>query len=127
GHGPGRVDTPAGRLAVVVSYEIFFGDRARSGVRAGGRLLLVPTNASSFRTSQVPGQELAASRLRAVETGRWAVQAAPTGYTAAVDQRGRVRARSRLGVPATVQRTVGLRRGRTLATRLRQRPVAAAG
>jgi len=126
GRGPGRLDTPVGRLAVVVSYEVFFGDRARSGIRAGGRLLLVPTNASSFKSSQVPGQEVAAARLRAIEGGRWVVQAAPTGYTAVVDQRGRVRARSRLAVAATVQRTVGLRRGRTLATRLGQRPVTAA-
>src|SRR2546426_756153 len=113
GHGPGRLDTPVGRLAVVVSYEVFFGDRARSGIRAGGRLLLVPTNASSFKTSQVPGQEVAAARLRAIEGGRWVVQAAPTGYTAVVDQRGRIRARGPLGRAATVEGTVGLRTGRT--------------
>ena len=45
----------------------------------------MPTNASSFKTSQMPGQELAAARLRAIETGRTTIQAAPTGYTAVVD------------------------------------------
>ena len=43
---------------------------------------MMPTNASSFGTGQVPAQELAAARLRALETGRTVLQAAPTGYTA---------------------------------------------
>ena len=97
GRGPGVVDTPAGRLGVLISYEVFFQDRGRAAVRAGGRLLLVPTNASSFDDAQVPAHELAVARLRALETGRWVVQAAPTGYSAVVDHRGRVLARSRPG------------------------------
>ncbi|MDQ4098401.1 MAG: apolipoprotein N-acyltransferase, partial [Actinomycetota bacterium] len=71
GTGPGVLDTAAGRLGVLISYEVFFADRAQAAVTAGGRLLLVPTNASSYTTSQVPAQELAVARLRAVETGRW--------------------------------------------------------
>ncbi len=123
GRGPGVLDTPVGRLAVVISFEVFFSDRARSGVEAGGRLLLVPTNASSFTTSQVPAQELAVARLRAVETGRWVVQAAPTGYSAIVDQRGGVVARGPLGDRAVVEGEVGLRTGRTVALRLGTAPV----
>ncbi len=123
GRGPGVLDTPAGRLAVAISFEVFYADRARSGVREGGRLLLVPTNASSFTTSQVPTQELAVARLRAVETGRWVVQAAPTGLSGIVDQRGRVRARGPLGDRAVVEGTAGLRTGRTLAVRLGDWPV----
>ena len=80
GHGSGMVRTPAAPVGLMVSYEVFFPDRARAAVRAGAQVLLVPTNASSFGTGQVPAQELAAARLRALETGRWVVQAAPTGY-----------------------------------------------
>ena len=76
-------------------YEVFFPDRARAAVRAGGRVVLVPTNASSYRDAQMPAQEVAVARLRALETGRWVVQAAPTGYSAVIDHRGRVLARSR--------------------------------
>ena len=97
GRGPGVVDTPAGRLGVLISYEVFFPDRGRDAVRAGGRLVLVPTNASSFDDAQVPAHELAVARLRAVETGRWVVQAAPTGYSAVIDHRGRVLVRTGLG------------------------------
>ncbi|HEX3623102.1 MAG TPA: apolipoprotein N-acyltransferase [Acidimicrobiales bacterium] len=114
GHGPPTLDTPAGRLGVVISYEVFFGDRTRDAVRHGGRLLLVPTNASSYRDAQVPAQEVAAARLRALETGRWLVQAAPTGYSAIVDQRGRVHGRSGLGGPAVLRSEVGLRTGSTV-------------
>jgi apolipoprotein N-acyltransferase len=126
GRGPGVLDTPAGRMAVTISYEVFFAHRARSGVEAGGRLLLVPTNASSYTTEQVPAQEVAAARLRAVEAGRWVVQAAPTGYSVVVDQRGRVVAQGPLGDRAVVTEIVELRAGRTLAMRLGDRPGVAA-
>ena len=127
GRGAGVLQTPAGRLGVVISYEVFFADRARAAVTSGGRLLLVPTNASSYTTAQVPSQELAAARLRAVETGRWVVQAAPTGYSAVVDQRGRVLVRGPLGDPALLVRAVELRDGQTAAVRLGEWPVVALG
>jgi apolipoprotein N-acyltransferase len=118
GKGPGLLDTPAGQLGTLISYEVFFEDRARVAVREGAEVLLVPTNASSFGTGQVPAQELAAARLRALETGRTVLQAAPTGYTAVVDRRGRVLARTALGGPAVLSRTVARRAGQTWATQL---------
>lgn len=123
GTGPGILDTPAGRMAVTISYEVFFADRARSGVRAGGRVLLVPTNASSYPTSQVPTQEVAVAQVRAVETGRWVVQAAPTGYSAVIDHRGRVHQRGPLGDRAVLQAVVGQREGLTWAMRLGDQPI----
>jgi apolipoprotein N-acyltransferase len=118
GKGPGLLETGLGKLGVVISYEVFFEDRARAAVRAHGGVLLVPTNASSFSTGQVPAQELAAARLRALETGRTVLQAAPTGYTAVVDWRGRVLERTSLGGPAVLQRTIAIRAGTTWATQL---------
>ena len=113
GHGPGYLATPVGPVAVTISWEVFFDDRALSGVRAGGRLLLVPTNASSYTNGQVPSMEVAAARLRAIGTGRDVAQAAPTGYSALVDDRGRVLARSALGARAVDQGVLALREGRT--------------
>lgn len=126
GKGVGRLDTPVGPLGVVISFEVFFADRAREAVTAGGRLLLVPTNAASYSTSQVPTTEVAAARLRAIETGRDLVQAAPTGYGAVIDNRGRVRARTTLGRRQVVHETVALRDGRTVYSRLGDFPVALA-
>ncbi len=125
GKGPGILHTPVGDLGVMVSYEVFFADRARGAARAGGRLLLVPTNAASFSTSQVPSQQLASARLRAIETGRDLVQAAPTGYSAVIDNRGRVTVRSTLGRRQVLHRTVQLRSGLTLYVRAGNAPVLA--
>src|SRR5579875_2625846 len=81
GHSPGFVRAPAAPLAVMISYEVFFDERARGGVRAGGQVLVVPTNTASYRSTQVPTQEVAADKMRAWETGRWLVQVTPTGYS----------------------------------------------
>ena len=113
GTGPAILDTPAGRLGVVISYEVFFPDRAREAVREGGRVVLVPTNASSYREEQIPAQEVAVARLRALETGRWVVQAAPTGYSAVIDHRGRVIEQGGLGGAEVLTAGVDLRTGHT--------------
>ncbi len=113
GHGPGLLDSPVAPLGTVISYEVFFPDRARAAVNAGGQLLLIPTNASSYRTSQVPTQEVAAAQLRTWETGRDAIQAAPTGYSALIDHDGRVLVRSTLGRTQAITGMLTLRTGRT--------------
>lgn len=124
GHSPGFLRTPAAPLAVMISYEVFFNERARGGVRAGGQLLVVPTNTASYRSSQVPTQELAADRLRAWETGRWLVQVTPTGYSAIVTPTGRVVTRSTLGQQTVVQGTVRRETGRTVYVSIGDGPVA---
>ena len=52
--------------------------------------LLNPTNGSSYRGTLVQTQQVASSRLRAMETGRWLVQVAPTGFSAFVSPSGEV-------------------------------------
>jgi apolipoprotein N-acyltransferase len=123
GHGTGLLPTPIGRVGVVLSYEVFFGGRDRSAIKSGGQLLLVPTNASSYRISQVPTQEVAAARLAAWETGRDTLQAAPTGYSAIIDHDGRVVARSVLGRREVLMGNVVPRRGKTLYVRFGDLPV----
>lgn len=124
GHGSGMIATPAGRLAVLVSYEVFFPNRGRSGVRAGGELIVVPTNTSSYSSEQAPAQEIAASELQAVEEGRDLVQAAPTGFSAVINNRGEVLLQTRLSVSAVLRATVAERDGTTLYTRFGDTPTA---
>ena len=114
GKGPGILLGPEGqRLGVTISYEVFFGDRSRSAMRNGAEMLLVPTNAASYQTSQVPDQEIAAARLRAWETGRDVAQAAPTGFSAFVSPDGEVTQRTDLGAQQVITAAVPLRRGTT--------------
>ena len=126
GHGPGILRTPAGPLATMISYEVFFDERARSGVTAGGRLLVVPTNTASYRSTQVPTQEVAADRMRAWETGRWLVQVTPTGYSTVVSPTGAVIRRTPLDARRVVEATVPQRSGMTIYDRLGDGPVALA-
>jgi apolipoprotein N-acyltransferase len=114
GHGPNVLATPAGTLGVAISYEVFFADRGREATRKGAGVLLVPTNAASFKTTQVPTQEVAAARLLATASGRSVLQAGPTGYSAVITHDGRVRQRSILGRRQVLHDRISLRRGRTV-------------
>ena len=125
GAGPGVVDTPIGRLGVMISYEVFFRERGRTATRAGGRLLLVPTNAASFSTSQVPAQEIAAAQLRAVSHGRALVQAAPTGFSGFIDHDGNVLSRTDLTARQVLEHQMPLRTGHTPYTNVGDWPVIA--
>ena len=126
GSAPGLLDTPAGDLGVVISYEVFFPRRARDAMVAGAEVLLVPTNASSFTTSQMPALELGAARQRAVETGRDVVQAAPTGLSAVIRPDGTVVEQSDLGARRLLVQTVERRVGDTPYTRLGDGPLVGA-
>jgi apolipoprotein N-acyltransferase len=122
GHGHGTIDTPSGRMGVVISWEVFFSDRARDAISHGGQVLLGPTNAASFSNAQMPALELAAARLRAIETGRFSVQAAPTGFSAVVTPTGHVRMHSDLGARVVLHDTVERRAGQTIYTKLGDGP-----
>ncbi|MGH9274421.1 MAG: apolipoprotein N-acyltransferase, partial [Acidimicrobiales bacterium] len=116
---PNQLDVPGpvGRVVAPISWEVFFADRTREGVKAGARLVLNPTNGSSFTGTIVQTQQVASSRMRAIETGRWVLQVAPTGFSAIVDERGRVLERSAVSEQRVLQREVMLREGWTLYTR----------
>lgn len=113
GEGTALLESPAGPLGVAISYEVFFADRVREAIAAGGQVLLVPTNAASYVGGQVPAAEVAAARLRAREFGRAVLQAAPTGYSVVILPDGQVVATSRLGQPAVLAAEVPLRTGLT--------------
>ena len=117
GTGTGLLDTPAAPLGAMVSYEVFYADRGRAAVRAGAQLLIVPTNTSSYASAQVPTQEIAASTVQAVQQGRDLLQAAPTGYSAAITNRGALLERSVLGAPQIVPATLSRRAGWTVYVR----------
>ncbi|HZA78389.1 MAG TPA: apolipoprotein N-acyltransferase [Acidimicrobiales bacterium] len=118
GERPAELDTPAGHLSVAISWEIFFGDRVREGVEDGAEIVLNPTNGSSFTGTLVQTQQVATSRMRAIENDRWVLQVAPTGFSAIVGPDGTVHQRSSVSDPAVLQQTVGMREGTTVYTRL---------
>ena len=125
GEGAAVLDTPFGPVATVISFEVYFPARVRSGGQTGGRIVTNPTLASSYTTTMVPGQSLASAQLRAIESGRWVLQSSTTGFTAIVNAEGEVIARSGLRESTVLTATAQLRSGQTWAIRVGKWPVTA--
>jgi apolipoprotein N-acyltransferase len=127
GTGPAVLDLPDGtRVAVAISWEVFFGGRVREGVKHGGQVVLNPTNGASYTGTIVQTQQVASSRLRAIENGRWLVQVSPTGFSELVTPDGDVIDRTAVSERAVVRGTVELRTGRTWYVNLGDAPFIAA-
>ena len=114
GKDPAYLSLPDGtRIGVVISWEVFFGGRGRDGVSHGGQLVINPTNGSSYTWTVLQTQQVASSRLRAIETGRWVAQAAPTGFSAFVSPDGDVHDRTSVSAQSVIIRSLALRSGNT--------------
>jgi apolipoprotein N-acyltransferase len=109
-------------IAVVISWEVFFAGRANEGVERGATLLVNPTNGSSYTGTILQTQQIASSRLRALETGRWLVQVSPTGFSAFISPSGQVFDRTGVSEQRVITRQVQLRSGRTVYSYLGDMP-----
>ena len=117
GDSPGALDVGPARLADVICFEIAYDGVVRDAVRAGGRLLVVQTNNATFGRSGETHQQLAMSRLRAVEHGRAVLVAATSGVSAVIAPDGRVVERSGIFTRHVLAQEVPLRSTQTPATR----------
>jgi apolipoprotein N-acyltransferase len=106
GERPVLFDVARGVVAPVISFEGDFGSLVRGRIAAGGRLLVVATNTSTWGDSWASAQHLAFSRVRAVENGVWVVHAAISGTSAFVSPSGDVIDQTAIGEPATAVATV---------------------
>ncbi len=123
GTKPAVLHTRVGTMGVVISWEVFFADRARDAIGHGGQVLLNPTNGSSYWLNILQSQQIASSRLRAIETGRWTLQAAPTGFSAIVTPTGHVTQRTGISQARVLTQTIEPRQGQTWATEVGPWPV----
>ena len=112
GRDPSLIELPDGtRLGVMISWEVFFGERGRAA--ADGVILLNPTNGASYTGTILQTQQVASSKLRAVETGRWIVQVSPTGFSAFVSPDGEVFQRTGVSERKVITMDVPPRHGST--------------
>jgi apolipoprotein N-acyltransferase len=79
------------RVGVSICYENQFEDYLAGQARTAD-MLLVASNFAWGRGSHAALGHLQASRLRAIETGRWVMQVSNGGATALVDPQGRIQA-----------------------------------
>ena len=101
-----------------ICFENSFPAIPRSMVRAGAGFLVVLVNNASYGLSAAGAQHLQMSQMRAIEVGRWVVDAAVSGPSASIDPSGRVVNRAGLFDRAILRTTIRSSNERTLYVRL---------
>jgi apolipoprotein N-acyltransferase len=117
GGGAGTLTIAGVQVGDVICYEIAYDDLVRAAVDAGAEVLVVQTNNASFGDTAQPHQQLAMSKVRAVEHGRTVLVAATSGVSAYITADGETRDASRVFTRDVLVHEVPLATSRTLATR----------
>jgi predicted amidohydrolase len=101
-----------------ICFENSFPDIPRDMVRDGAGFLVVTVNNASYGFTAASGQHEQMSQMRAIETGRWMVNAAVSGISALIDPSGGVTAREGLFDTAILRGTMRSSGERTWYVRL---------
>ncbi|TDQ45718.1 apolipoprotein N-acyltransferase [Actinorugispora endophytica] len=125
GTEPGALEVNGTTVATVICFDVAFDRPVRESVAAGGQIIAVPTNNANYNFTGQSEQQLAITRLRAVEHGRPALVASTSGISAVVTPQGRVSYRSPEAEAAVHVAEVPAMSGLTPATRLGVLPEAA--
>lgn len=107
-------------LAVGICFEVAYDWVVREAVQAGGEMLVIPTNNATFGFSDESVQQLAMSRVRAVETGRATLQISTVGVSGLIAPNGAVTHRTELFTADQFTAHVPLRTSITPAVRFGQ-------
>lgn len=122
GQRAGVLDMGPARVGTVICLEVAFDNLVRDAVRAGGNVLAVQTNNATFGFTPMTEQQLAMSRLRAVEHGRTVLVSALAGVSAIVGPDGAVRERAELYTQDVLVADVALSDRHTVATSVGEWP-----
>ncbi|GAA5018619.1 hypothetical protein GCM10025734_70660 [Kitasatospora paranensis] len=106
------------RIGDVICFEVAYDEIVRDTVDDGGRVLVVQTNNATYNRTGQTEQQLAMSRLRAVEHGRAVLIAATSGISAVIAPDGSVLQQTKELTPAIINASVPLRDSRTVADRV---------
>ena len=107
-------------VGVATCYEVAEDEAYRMAVRGGAQILSTPTNNATFGFTDMTYQQLAMSRMRAIETDRAVVVVATSGVSAIVHPDGHVSQQTEIFEPAHLAETLPLRTGTTPAVRFGQ-------
>lgn len=99
-------------IAPVICFELVDDELIHQAAK-GSKLLAVQTNSATFGMSAESAQQLAMTRVRAIEHGRNIASVSTTGYSAIIDKSGSVVAQTDMGTAATVRAEVELIEGLT--------------
>ncbi|MFI9023978.1 apolipoprotein N-acyltransferase [Streptomyces sp. NPDC053560] len=122
GDHTGVLDMAGAELGDVICFEVAYDEIVHDTVNAGARALIVQTNNATYGRTGQPEQQLAMSRLRAVEHGRAVVTAATSGISAVVAPDGEVTHRIPEFTRGVVSASLPLREEKTVADRVGASP-----
>ena len=110
------------RLGDLICFEVVYDGLVGDVVDDGAGMIVVQTNNATFGFTDESAQQLAMSRLRAVEYGRTVAVAATSGISAIVAPDGSIARSSSLFTPAAFVADIAQRDSRTVAQRLGSAP-----
>lgn len=118
GNEPGVFTMDGAKVGLVTCYEAAFDWAVRSEVVDGAQMISVPSNNATFDRSEMTYQQLAMSRVRAVEHSRTVTVPVTSGVSAIIMPDGTITQRTGMFVPDSLVEEVPLRSTETPATRL---------
>ncbi|MDX3853901.1 apolipoprotein N-acyltransferase [Streptomyces sp. AK02-01A] len=118
GSKPGVFDLAGTEVGLATCYEAAFDWAVRDTVTHGAQLISVPSNNATFDRSEMTYQQLAMSRVRAVEHSRTVVVPVTSGVSAIIRPDGEIVEQTGMFVPGALVAKVPLRSSITPATRL---------
>lgn len=122
GHEVGVFDLAGTEVGLVTCFEAAFDDAARDTVTNGAQLISVPSNNATFGRSEMTYQQLAMSRVRAVEHSRTVVVPVTSGVSAVIMPDGEIVQETAMFTPDALVAEVPLRSSLTPATRMGSAP-----
>ncbi|MFI6684812.1 apolipoprotein N-acyltransferase [Streptomyces sp. NPDC050485] len=118
GTKPGLFTMGGTKVGLATCYEAAFDWAVRDTVTAGAQLISVPSNNATFDRSEMTYQQLAMSRVRAVEHSRTVAVPVTSGVSAVIMPDGKVVKKTAMFTPDSLVAKVPLRSSQTPATRL---------
>ncbi|XEC32506.1 apolipoprotein N-acyltransferase [Streptomyces fradiae] len=120
----GVFDLAGTKVGLATCYEAAFDWAVRDTVTHGAQLITVPSNNATFGRSEMTYQQLAMSRVRAVEHSRSVVVPVTSGVSAIIRPDGTIVAKTAMFTPDVLVEKVPLRSSLTPATRMGTLPEA---
>jgi apolipoprotein N-acyltransferase len=114
----GVLDVGGAPVGDLICFEVVYDGLVRDVVADGAGMIVVQTNNATFGYTDESEQQLAMSRLRAVEFGRTVAVVATSGISAIVAPDGTVKEATELFEPAILVEEIAQRDSRTVALRL---------
>ncbi|MGW3954185.1 apolipoprotein N-acyltransferase [Streptomyces sp. NPDC004752] len=118
GTEPGVFDIRGTEVGLATCYEAAFDWVVRDTVTHGAQMISVPSNNATFDRSEMTYQQLAMSRVRAVEHSRTVTVPVTSGVSAVIMPDGKITQKTGMFVADYLVQKIPLRSSQTPATRL---------